>query len=56
MEDTNPSLNETGKSEQQAGLPAKGIKDILWTLNLEGRITYVSPSVTAHTGYSAEEL
>jgi PAS domain S-box-containing protein len=56
MEGTNPPLNEAGKSEWQAGLLAKGIKDVLWMLDLEGKVTYVSPSVTAHTGYYPEEL
>ncbi len=56
MEDINPSLKAAGKSEWQAGLLTKGIRDILWTLDLEGKVTYVSPSVTAHTGYYPEEF
>jgi PAS domain S-box-containing protein len=43
------------ESKLKYDLLAQNIRDVVWTLDLNGRITYVSPSVTAITGYSPEE-
>jgi PAS domain S-box-containing protein len=43
------------KSEQQYRLIAENSTDVIWTMDLDGRFTYVSPSVTMHSGYTPEE-
>ncbi len=43
------------KSEEKYRLIAENSKDVIWTMGLDGRFTYVSPSVTMHAGYSPEE-
>lgn len=45
------------KSEEKYRLLTENMKDIIWTLDVNtGEITYISPSVQALMGYSAEEL
>ncbi len=41
-------------SEWKYHLLADNIRDVVWAMNLEGRFIYVSPSVTAQTGFSPE--
>jgi len=43
--------------ESEAGyrLLAENIHDIIWTMDLSGELTYMSPSVEAVRGYTAEE-
>ena len=43
-------------SEKRFRLIAESSPDLLAVLNAEARVTYVSPSVERHLGYSAEEL
>jgi len=42
-------------SERRYRLLADNITDLVWTTGLDLRVTYVSPSVTQHLGYSPEE-
>lgn len=46
-------LNE---SEERHRLLADNATDVIWTMNFEGRFTYVSPSVEKLRGYSVEEV
>jgi len=43
------------KSEGKYRLIAENSTDVIWTMSLDGRFTYVSPSVTMHAGYTPEE-
>ncbi len=44
------------ESEKKYRLIADNISDIIWTVDMNLRYTYVSPSVTSLLGYSAEEV
>jgi PAS domain S-box-containing protein len=44
------------KSEARYRLLAENSKDIIWTVDLDGRFTYMSPSVAVLTGFTAEEM
>jgi two-component system, cell cycle sensor histidine kinase and response regulator CckA len=44
------------ESERKYRLLAENVRDVVWTADLEGRITYISPSVKAQSGYLPEEL
>ncbi len=43
-------------SESRFRLLAENSSDVLWTINLEGRFTYVSPSIENLASYKPEEL
>ena len=43
-------------SEERHRLLAENASDVIWTMNLEGRFTYVSPSVVKLNGYTSEEV
>jgi two-component system sensor histidine kinase/response regulator len=43
------------ESEARYRLLAENVSDIIWTLDMNMRFTYVSPSVRRQRGYSAEE-
>lgn len=43
-------------SEERHRLLADNATDVIWTMNLEGHFTYVSPSVAKLRGYSAAEV
>ncbi|MCX8062798.1 MAG: sensor domain-containing diguanylate cyclase, partial [Anaerolineales bacterium] len=43
------------QSEARYRLLAENVSDVIWTTDLDFRYTYISPSVTALTGYSVEE-
>jgi PAS domain S-box-containing protein len=43
------------KSEQQYRLLAENSTDVIWTMDLNGRFTYISPSVEKMTGWTQEE-
>ena|GEM_PF-995590 len=43
------------RSEERYRLLAENATDIIWTMDLEGRYSYVSPSVKQHFGYTPEE-
>lgn len=44
------------ESESRFRLLAENVNDVIWTLDLEGRFLYVSPSVVKLRGYSPEEV
>ena len=44
------------KSEQSYRLLAENASDVIWTMDMNLRYTYVSPSVTRLRGYSVEEI
>jgi PAS domain S-box-containing protein len=43
------------ESEKRYRLLAENVSDIIWTMDMKLRLTYVSPSVTRLRGYTAEE-
>lgn len=43
------------KSQKCYRLLAENITDVIWTLDMELKFTYITPSITAHLGYSVEE-
>jgi PAS domain S-box-containing protein len=43
-------------SEQRHRLLADHSLDVIWTMNLDGRFTYVSPSIKRLRGYTPEEI
>ena len=43
------------ESEKRYRLLAENITDVIWTINMDLQLTYVSPSITQHRGYSVEE-
>jgi PAS domain S-box-containing protein len=49
------SEEELKESEERYRMFADNVSDVIWTMDLTGKVTYVSPSVLAQTGYSAEE-
>jgi len=44
------------ESEELHRLLADNVNDVIWTMSLEGRFTYVSPSVEKLRGYTVEEV
>lgn len=44
------------ESERKYRLLAENVTDVIWTLDLQGRFTYVSPSVERLRGYTPEEV
>jgi PAS domain S-box-containing protein len=42
-------------SERQYRLLAENVKDVIWTVDMNLRLTYTSPSITQLTGYRREE-
>lgn len=44
------------ESEERHRLLADNASDVIWTMDLEGKFTYVSPSVEKLRGYSVEEV
>ncbi|NOQ43255.1 MAG: PAS domain S-box protein, partial [Dehalococcoidia bacterium] len=43
------------ESEERYRLLAENVTDVIWTIDMDLRFTYVSPSVTRQIGYSVEE-
>lgn len=43
-------------SEERHRLLADSVSDVIWTMDLDGRLNYVSPSVEQLRGYSVEEV
>jgi two-component system, sporulation sensor kinase A len=43
------------KNEWKYRLLAENIRDVVWSMDLDGRIICISPSITAQTGYLPEE-
>lgn len=50
------SIDELKESEKMHRLLADNASDVIWTMNLEGKLTYISPSVKKLRGYSVEEV
>ncbi len=44
------------KSEEQFRLLAENVTDVIWTLDINGKFLYVSPSVEKLRGYTPEEV
>ena len=44
------------ETEEKYRLLALNTSDVIWTINMEGKITYMSPAVEKLLGYSSEEL
>jgi diguanylate cyclase (GGDEF)-like protein/PAS domain S-box-containing protein len=42
--------------EHQYRLLADNVTDVIWIMDLEGRFTYISPSIEQLTGYSPDEI
>ncbi len=49
-------IKELEKSESRYRLLAENISDVIWMLNLNFSIAYISPSIERMSGYSANEL
>ncbi len=50
------TISDLYKSNELYRLLTENSSDVIWTMSLDGRFTYVSPSVTAMTGYTPEEV
>ncbi len=48
-------LRDLEKSEQQYRLLAENVTDVIWTMDMNLRLTYVSPSIFQLRGYTVEE-
>jgi len=44
------------ENERRYRLLAENVSDVIWTMDMNLRYTYISPSVTRQRGYSAEEV
>lgn len=50
------ALQQLGRSEQRHRLLAEHTSDVIWTLDTQGRFTYISPSVQRLRGYTVAEV
>lgn len=50
------TISDLYKSQELYRLLAENSSDVIWAMDLEGRFTYMSPSVTAMIGYTPDEL
>jgi len=48
--------NKVSQSEEQYRLLADNVHDVIWTMDLQGHFTYVSPSVYRLRGFIVEEV
>ena len=54
-----PLPRKKGSAAERADLYrllAENLTDVIWTCDVEGHLTYISPSVTRSLGYSVEEM
>lgn len=56
LEEIRQRVSELEASEYRYRLIAQRAEDIIWTTNMEPRLTYVSPSLERMLGYSANEI
>ena len=56
LEEIRQRVSELEASEHRYRLIAQYAEDIIWTTNMEPRLTYVSPSLERALGYSADEI
>jgi PAS domain S-box-containing protein len=47
---------ELRASEERYRMLALNVSDVIWTLNLDGSFSYISPSTVNQSGYMAEEM
>ena len=47
---------ELSESEKKYKMLADNAEDVIWTMDMEGKFTYISPSVEKLRGYTAEEV
>ncbi len=52
----NNTLEELSKSESRYRVLAENTTDVIWTMDVQGRFTYISPSVFNLRGYTAKEV
>lgn len=50
------TLKRLGTSEERHRLLADNASDVIWTMDAQGRFTYVSPSVQRLRGYTVQEV
>jgi len=56
LEEIRQRVSELEASEHRYRLIAQRAEDIIWTTNMEPRLTYVSPSLERALGYSADKI
>ncbi|NLH47327.1 MAG: PAS domain S-box protein [Myxococcales bacterium] len=52
----NHAANHLAKSEERYRLLAENLTDVIWSMDLNFRYTYISPSVQAMLGFSVREM
>ncbi|HOF88606.1 MAG TPA: diguanylate cyclase [Armatimonadota bacterium] len=50
------AITELRQSERRYRILAEHVSDLIWSIDMEGRITYVSPSIARMTGFTPEEV
>jgi two-component system, cell cycle sensor histidine kinase and response regulator CckA len=56
MSELKPANESIHECEWKYRLLAENVRDVVWTMDLEGRVTYISPSIKVQSGYLPEEL